>query len=183
MSAASNLPPVGEHADDPDLDPSDERNRNPDLGPLSDSPDLTQSDAGTEVFQPEVNASQDTSSLEHAPNADTGAGDVTAPPQGSSPDGPAQITPPPPADRLRRKWQFVREQTLDEVDEEYRREHQKLLHLQSVLRDATEHLEAIDERISISTGNEFVHFQEKRAELEIFVQHLTDDIERCAASS
>ena len=67
---------------------------------------------------------------------------------------------------------------MDEQDEEYRREHQELLHLQSLLRNATERLEATDERISTSTGNELTHFQEKRAELEIVVQDLTDEIEK-----
>ena len=38
--------------------------------------------------------------------------------------------------------------------------------------------EATDERISTSTGNELTHFQRKRAELEILVQDLTDDIEK-----
>ena len=65
MAAASNLPPVDEHADEPDFDPPDERDDDPDLGPPGDSPELTQSEAETNVFQPEVNASQKTSSPEH----------------------------------------------------------------------------------------------------------------------
>ena len=178
VAATSTLPPVDEHADDPDLDPPDERDDGPDLGPPDDSPELTQSEAETNVFQPEVNASQETSSPEHEPNVDAGAGDVPAPPLGPPPDGPAQVIPPPPAERPRRRWQFGREQTLDEQDEEYRRDHQELLHLRSLLRDATERLEATDERISSSTGNELTHFQEKRAELEILVQDLTDEIEK-----
>ena len=84
VAAASTLPPVDEHADDPDLDPPDERDDDPDLGPPDDSPELTQSEAETNVFQPEVNASQETSSPEHEPNADAGAGDVPAPPPGPS---------------------------------------------------------------------------------------------------
>ena len=149
VAAAPTLPPIDEHEDDPDP------------GPPNDSPELTQSEAETNVYQPEVNPSQETSSPDHEPNADAGAGDVPAPPLGPPPDGPAQVIPPPPAERLRRRWQFGREQTLEEQDEEYRRDHQELLHLQGLLRDATERLEATDERISIATGNELTHFQEK----------------------
>ena len=124
-AAASTLPPVDEHEEDPDLDHHDER-------------EMTQSENETNVFQPEVGASEETSSPEHEPNADAGAGDVPPPPPGPPPDGRAQVIPPPPAERPRRRWQFGREQTLDEQDEEYRREHQELLHLQDRLRDATE---------------------------------------------
>ena len=153
VATASTLSPVDEHADDSDLDPPDERDADPDLGPPDDSPELTQSEAETNVFQPEVNQSQETSSPDREPNADAGAGDVPAPPIGPPPDRPAQVIPPPPAERLRRRWQFGREQTLDEQDGEYRREHQELLHLQRLLRDAMERLEATDERISNATGN------------------------------
>ena len=178
VAAAFSLPPVDENADGPDLGLPDERDDDPDFGPPDDSPELTQSEAETNVFQPEVNVSQDTSSPGHKPYADAGAGDVPAPPLGSRPDGPAEIIPPPPVERPRRRWLFGREQTLDGQDEEYRGEHQELLHLQDLLRDATKRLEAIDKRISTSTGNELTHFQEKRAELEIFVQDLTDEIEK-----
>ena len=103
---------------------------------------------------------------------------VPAPPPGPPPDGPAQVILPPPAERPRRRWQFGREQTLEEQDEEYRRDHQEFLHLQGLLRDATERLEATDERISNASGNELTHFQGKRAELEIAVQDPTDEIEK-----
>ena len=178
VAATSTLPPVGEHADDPDLDPHDEHDDDPDLGPPDDSTEISQSEPETNVFQPEVNTSEETSSPEHEPNADAGAGDVPPPPPGPPPGGEAQVIPPPPAARPRRRWQFGREQTLDEQDAEYRREHQELLHLQDRLRDATERLESTGEKISTSTGNELTHFQDKSAELEILVQDLTDEIEK-----
>ena len=166
VAAASTLPPVAEHENDPDL------------GPPDDSTEITQSEPETNVHQSEVGPSQETSSPEHKPDADAGASDVPAPPPGPPPDGPAQVIPPPPAERPRRRWQFGREQTLEEQDEEYQRDHQELLHLQGLVRDATERLEATDERISNASGNELTHFQEKRAELEIAVQDLTDEIEQ-----
>ena len=82
VAAASTLPPVDEHVDDPDLGPPDEHEDDPDLGPPDDSPELTQSEAETNVFQTEVNPSQETSSLDREPDADAGAGDVPAPPLG-----------------------------------------------------------------------------------------------------
>ena len=178
VAAASTLPPVDEHANDPDLGPPDERENDLDLGPPDDSPELTQSDAETNVFQPEVNLSQEISSPDHEPDAGAGAGDVPAPPLGPHPDGPAQVIPAPSAERPRCRCQFGREQTLEEQDEEYRRDHQELMHLQGFLRDATERLEATGERIFIATGNELAHFQDKRAEMEIVAQDLTDDIEK-----
>ena len=166
------LPPVDELHDHDD-DHDDHVNNN----------ETTQSEAET-IVQPEVSASQETTSPEHEPDADAGAGDAGAngvppPPPGPPPgDRDQRVPPPPPAERPRRRWQFGHEQTMDEQDEEYRREYQELLHLQDLLRDATERLESTDERISTSSGNERTHYQEKRAELETLVENLTTEIEK-----
>ena len=92
VAAASTLPPVDEHANNSDLGPPDERDDDPDLDPSDDSSELTQSEAETNVFQPKVYPSQETSSPDHEPDAGAGAGDVRAPPLGPPSDGPAQVS-------------------------------------------------------------------------------------------
>ena len=125
VAATSNLLPVDEQGDDPDF------------GPPDDSTEITQSEPETNVYRSEVGPSQETSSLEHEPDADAGASDVSAPPPGFPPDGPAQMIPPRP----RRRWQFEREQIQEERDAEFYRDRQEFLHLHGFFRDATERLE------------------------------------------
>ena len=73
LSQIATLPPVPEEEDDPDL------------GPPDDSPqEITQSEPETNIIiQAEVNTSQETTSPEHEPDADAGAGDIHSAPASS----------------------------------------------------------------------------------------------------
>lgn len=136
VASTSTLPLVREE-EDPDLGPEDAE-ENPDLGPddVSDNPEeQTQSELETNTYQSEVHASEVTTSPEHAPDADAGAGIVLPPPPppaGPPPDEPhVVILLPPPAVRPRRRWQLDMpgvQQTQEEQDEEFRRDRQEFLH-------------------------------------------------------